>query len=143
LAWYAWAAGRDLIITDESHLDFAEVAMQRMPVCALAALAILSLAPHAVHAQAFTNGYIEWSLRPDAPRVPYDGAPFSEKYSYTASVPLLLGANPERLWYMYNMDRYDRAQQFGYALPPCFDPQPPPNPRPRRFGVGVGLFGGR
>src|ERR1700687_3334097 len=85
-AWYAWAAGRDLIITDESHLDFAEVAMQRMPVCALAALASFALAPHAVHAQAaFTNGYIEWSLRPDAPRVPYDGAPFSEKYNYTAS----------------------------------------------------------
>ena len=90
--------------------------MQRMPVCALAALAILSLAPHAVHAQAFSNGYIEWSLRPDAPRVPYDGAPFSEKYNHTAggfSTPLLFGANPERLWYMYDMDRYDRAQRAG------------------------------
>jgi hypothetical protein len=121
----------------------AEVAMHRMLICAIAALACLSLLPYTAHAQAFSNGYIEWSLRPDAPRVPYDGAPFSEKYNtgYYQSPPLLLGANPDRLWYMYYMDRIDRAEAFGYALPPGFDPQPPPNPRPRRFGVF--LFGAR
>jgi hypothetical protein len=120
----------------------AEVAMQRMLVCASLALAAVALLPHAVRAQAITNGTIEWSLRPDAPRVPYDGAPQSEKYSInsTFSPFLLLGANPDRLWYMYNMDRYDRAVQFGYRLPAGFDPQPPANPRPRRV-LGLGRFG--
>ncbi len=119
--------------------------MHRMLICALVALAVLIILPPAVRAQAaFTNGNIEWSLRPDAPRVPYDGAPFSEKYNAYFPPPLMLGADPQRLWYMYYMDRLDRAQAFGYALPPGFDPQPPPNPRPRRSGLlGLGLFGAR
>jgi hypothetical protein len=115
-----------------------------MLVCALAALAAAVVSPHAARAQAFTNGYIEWSLRPDAPRVPGDAAPFSERYNANFAVPLMFGANPERLRYMYDMDRFDRAQAFGYALPPGFDPQPPPNPRPKRSGLfGLGLLGGR
>jgi hypothetical protein len=116
--------------------------MRRTLLCALIALAALTILPRPAWAQAaITNGYIEWSLRPDAPRVPYDGAPFSEKYNAYFPPPLMLGADPERLWYMYYMDRVDRAQAFGYALPPGFDPQPPPNPRPRRFNLGLGLFG--
>jgi hypothetical protein len=118
--------------------------MPRMLTCALVALAALTVSPHTARAQAaFTNGYIEWSLRPDAPRLPNDGKPFSDTYGGYLAVPLMLNANPDRLWYMYNMDRVDRAKAFGYALPPGFDPQPPPNPRPRRFGLGLGLLGGR
>jgi hypothetical protein len=123
-----------------------EVAMHRTLICALTALASLSLLPMTAHAQvraAFTNGYIEWGLRPDVPRVPYDGAPFSEKYitSIYASAPLMLGADPHRLWQMYYIDRIDRAQRFGYALPPIPDEAPPP-PAPRR-GLFFGLFHGR
>ena len=119
--------------------------MHRMMVCALAALASLYLlAPTAFAQAAITNGYLEWGLRPDVPRVPYDGAPFSEKYiaaNYTA-MPVMLGADPQRLWYMYHMDRIDRAMRNGYALPPGYEvpPPPPPNPPPR-FGF-FGLFGG-
>jgi len=119
--------------------------MHRMLACALAALASLSLLPLTAHAQAaFTNPYIEWSLRPDVPRVPYDGAPFSEKYTnsfvYT-SAPLMLGANPSRLWYLYHVDKIYRAQQFGYTLPANYcDPVTgeivlPPPPPPIRHGV--------
>jgi hypothetical protein len=119
---------------------YFEVAMHRTLLCALAALASLSLFTSAAEAQgraAFTNGYLEWGLRPDVPRVPYDGAPFSEKYiaSNYLATPLMLGANPGQLWYMYYMDRVDRAERFGYALP-GYDPEPPPNPpRHRRFGL--------
>jgi hypothetical protein len=120
----------------------SEVAMHRMLLCALAALASLSLLAPAARAQAaFTNGYLEWGLRTDVPRVPFDGAPFSEKYiaaNYTA-MPLMLGADPQRLWYMYHMDRVDRAIRNGRPLPPEI-PAPPPNP-PRRWGF-FGLFGG-
>jgi hypothetical protein len=112
----------------------SEVAMHRMLLCALAALASLSMVPHTAWAQAaFTNGYLEWGLRTDVPRVPYDGAPFSERYIFSSfnATPLMLGADPRRLWYMYHQDRIDRAERFGYALPAGYDVEAPPNP-PRR-----------
>jgi hypothetical protein len=121
--------------------------MQRTLLCALIALASVSLLPHAARAQviypgaAFTNGEIEWGLRPDVPRIWKDGAPFSEKYNYNVGAPLMIGANPNQLWAMYYADRIERAQMFGYALPPGFDPQPAPAPpRPVHFGIGLGVF---
>jgi hypothetical protein len=118
--------------------------MHRMLLCALTALASLSLLAPAAHAQAaITNGYLEWGLRPDVPRVPYDGAPFSEKYiaANYAAMPIMLGANPQQLWYMYHMDRLDRAIRNGRPLPPDYELPPiPPNP-PRRSGF-FGWFGG-
>ncbi len=82
---------------------------------------------------------------PDVPRVPYDGAPFSEKYiiSNILATPLMVGANPNQLWYQYHIDRIDRAERFGYALPPYYDPQPPPNPPGRGGLFGFGLFHAR
>ncbi len=115
--------------------------MHRTLCCALAALASLSLVPLTAHAQglAFTNPYTEWSLRPDVPRIPYDGAPFSEKYTNSFifnSTPLMLGGNPTRMWNLYHVDKIYRAQMFGYELPAnYFDPMtggvvvPPPPPR--------------
>jgi hypothetical protein len=125
-----------------------EVAMHRTLLCALAALASLSLLPRAAHAQyyqsrmAFTSPYIEWGLRPDVPRVPYDGAPFSEKYitANFASAPLMFGADPNRLWAMYYIDRIDRAQRFGYALPAGYEGPPPPPPNPPRHGLLWNFF---
>jgi hypothetical protein len=115
---------------------YTEVAMQRMLYCALAALAALPVLPNLAWAQraAFTNGYLEWGLRPDVPRVPYDGAPYSEKYiaSIYNTTPLMLGADPRRLWYMYYQDKIDRAERFGYPLPAGIaEVEAPPNP-PRR-----------
>jgi hypothetical protein len=113
-----------------------------MLVGALIALISLSLLPGAARAQAaFTDGTIEWGLRPDVPRLPRDGMNYQEWYNYNVGAPLMLGANPSQLWYMYYMDRIDRAQRFGYALPEGFDVgPPPPNPPPRHFGLGLGLF---
>jgi hypothetical protein len=121
-----------------------EVAMHRMLLCALAALASLSLVPLTAHAQAaFTNPYTEWSLRPDVPRVPFDGAPFSEKYTNSFifnSTPLMLGGNSAGMWYLYRLDKIYRAQMFGYELPANYhDPatgqiiMPPPPPRHGRL----------
>ena len=124
--------------------------MHRMLIGALAALTALSLLPLTAHAQAaFTNPYIEWNLRPDVPKVPYDGAPFSEKYSFPFvynSPPLMLGRGyPNSLWYMYHVDKINRAQLFGYRLPDqYFDPATgeiviPPPPPPIRYQLR-GLF---
>ena len=110
--------------------------MQRLLFGALAALGILSAFPHAAFAQpAWTNGTLEWYLRPGVPYVHNDGAPFTEVYNFKTptATPLLFGANPNQLWFAYNMDRLDRAMRFGYDLPPGFDVTPPPNPAPRRF----------
>ncbi len=118
--------------------------MHRMLACALIALASLSLLPHVAHAQAaFTDGYLEWYLRPDVPRVPSDGETYTQRYAYNVGAPLMLGANPNYLWNLYWADRIDRAQRFGYELPPGLledGPPPPAPPRPRRFGFGLGLF---
>ena len=116
--------------------------MQRMLAGALIALASLFLLPHSAWAQAaFTNGTIEWGLRPDVPRLPRDGMTYTEWYSYNVGAPLMFGANPNQLWYMYYMDKLDRAQRFGYELPEGFDVgPPPPNPPQRPFGLGLGLF---
>jgi len=112
--------------------------MQRLLLCALAALSAVSLLPHAAQAQpAWSSGNLEWYLRPGVPYVHNDGTSFSEYYNFKSTVtgtPLLFGANPQKLWYDYYMDRVDRAQRFGYELPPGFDPEAvPPNPPPRRF----------
>jgi hypothetical protein len=121
--------------------------MSRTLLCALAALASLSLLATTAQAQvpaAFTNGYLEWGMRPDVPRVPYDGAPFSEKYisSNYFAMPLMIGANPNYLWNLYHADRIDRAQRFGYALPAEYDPEPLPSSR--RGGIfGFGFFRAR
>jgi hypothetical protein len=110
-----------------------------------AAIALFSLTmlPQAAKAQAaFTNPMIEWGLRTDVPRVPYDGASFPERYHYGIGAPLMLGARPDYLWYMYDMDRVDRALKFGYPLPAGVDPEalPPPSSHPhRRLGLGLGL----
>jgi hypothetical protein len=117
--------------------------MHRMLFCALVALAMLLSVPHAARAQAaFTNGYLEWGLRPDVPRVPYDGAPYSEKYhtAYYNVAPLMFGASASQLWEMYWLDRIDRAERFGYELPPYVDYGAPVHPRPGRIGLGLGFF---
>ncbi len=121
--------------------------MHRTLACALTALASVSLLPHAAHAQAaFTNGQIEWGMRPDVPRVPYDGETYTQRYAYNVGAPLMFGANPNYLWNLYWADRIDRAQRFGYELPPgLLDDSlpPPPPPQPRRFGLGLGWFRAR
>jgi hypothetical protein len=112
--------------------------------CALVALGSVPFFSQVASAQAFTNGTLEWNLRPNVPYVHNDGAPFSEVYGFktTMATPLLFGANANKLWYDYYMDRIERAQRFGYELPPGFDPGPEPqNPPPRRFRLG--LFRGR
>ena len=136
---------------DDDTLLCFEVAMHRMLSCALAALASLPLLPLIAHAQAaFTNPYLEWNLRTDVPRVPYDGATYTERYNNSFiynSAPLMLGNNPSRLWYMYHMDKIYRAQQFGYQLPAgYYDPvsgevmEPPPPVTPPRHGLLRSLF---
>ena len=110
--------------------------MQRLLVGAVTALAVFSLSPRFAHAQpAWSNGALEWYSRPGVPYVHNDGAPFSEYYNFKTptATPLLFGASADRLWFEYYMDRLDRAQRFGYELPPGFDVTPPVNPPPRRF----------
>jgi hypothetical protein len=72
--------------------------------------------------------------------VPNDGAPFSEKYNFYSpnATPLMIGANPNYLWNLYYADRIDRAQRFGYPLPPV---DVEPLPTTRRGGLlGFGFF---
>ncbi len=112
----------------------------------------MSLLPLAAHAQAaFTNPYIEWNLRPDVPRVPYDGAPWSERYTNSFifnNPPLMFGANPNGMWYAYHVDKINRAQAFGYRLPDnYYDPvtgqiviPPPPPPLLQQLQQRHGLL---
>jgi len=68
---------------------------------------------------------------------PHDNAPYSHRYNY--GVPIAYpGCGEREMLYMEYLDRIDRAEKFGYQLPP------PPNlcepcGQPR-VGFGVGFF---
>jgi hypothetical protein len=95
-----------------------------LSVCA--AFVVLAGATQSLHAQIITNGEIERGLRFGG--TAYDGEPWTQRYSYSLnSAPIYLNGNARALWYLDYLDRADRAEKFGYAMPidPYFeDPAP-------------------
>jgi hypothetical protein len=53
--------------------------------------------------------------------VPYDGAPFSERYGFSDG-PMLYGPYGPQWWYQYQLDREDRAEKFGTRYGPDHPP---------------------
>jgi hypothetical protein len=51
--------------------------------------------------------------------VPYDGAPYSERYAYEIGPVLYFGfgLSGQRLAYLEYLDRVERAERFGYRVP--------------------------
>lgn len=81
-----------------------------------AALVVLCGFTTTVHAQVITNGEIERGLRFRGPS--YDGEPYTQRYSYQLnSAPIYINGDARNLWYLYYLDRADRAEKFGYAPP--------------------------
>jgi hypothetical protein len=73
---------------------------------------------------AIWGGEYERALRPGV-YIPYDGAPFSHRYNYEVGPLLYFGVDSRQLIYLEYLDRVDRAQRFGYPIPPNpFDPVP-------------------
>ena len=70
----------------------------------------------------FGRGEYDRQLQPGAV-VPYDAAPFSERYGYNADGAFYLGTGNyyDHFVYMDYLDRLDRAERFGYRIP-----APPP-----------------
>ncbi|MBM3994905.1 MAG: hypothetical protein FJ303_12240 [Planctomycetes bacterium] len=97
-----------------------------------------------VHAQVMTNAEIERGLRFRGPS--YDGEPYTQRYSYgLQTVPIYLGGDARRIWYLDYLDRADRAEKFGYPMPidPYFSGPPVVHTAPpgRVFvGFGFGIF---
>ncbi len=95
----------------------------RRAAAALAALLLWGGASSVSRAQFFI-GWREYDnqLQPGAV-VPYNGAPYSERYNYYAGPAFYLGTGNyyDHIVYMDYLDRLDRAQRFGYRIP-----APPP-----------------
>lgn len=97
----------------------------------------------AAQAQVISGGESERGLRPGA-NVPYDGAPYTQRYSYGLGASFVyINGDARNLWYLDYLDRAKRADKFGYRPPPdpfcneCAEPAPV---RPARVGLGWGLF---
>lgn len=106
-----------------------------------AALITAALAFSAAHSQVpnMPHGFapsLSWHSWPGTYH-PNDNTPFSHRYSYGAGVAPF-GCGAQNMLYMEYLDRIDRAEKFGYQLPP------PPNLCPPacqpRVGFGVGFF---
>ncbi len=87
------------------------------------------------------GGEAERALRPGT-YVPYEGAPFSHRYNYEPGSFLYYGLNGRNLSYLEYLDRVDRAEKFGYRMPPDPFGHTPPTAGPSRswFGGGRGFF---
>lgn len=112
--------------------------MQRMLLGAILALASLTVLPGGVQAQAaFTNKEIEWNLQTHAPRLPFDGETYTQRYAYGIGwfAPLMFGASSAQLWEAYYIDRIERARMFGYELPAGLNGGIMPGPQPRQLGL--------
>lgn len=90
-------------------------------------------------AQSTAGGFAPGFSWPSYPGTyhPNDNAPYSHRYNY--GVPIAYpGCGGRQMLYMEYLDRVDRAEKFGYQLPP-----PPNLGNPccqPRIGVGVGFF---
>lgn len=113
----------------------------------------------AAQAQIFIGGgAFERGLRPGY-NSPRDGEPFSHRYGYNTDMSsFYFGHGGWRLGYLEYLDRIDRAEKFGYAIPydsryefPTVIPQPAAAPAAetvidsapvaeRRVGLGLGIF---
>ncbi len=117
--------------------------MKTLSLCA--ALVVLCGFTTTVHAQIITNGEIERGVRFRGPA--YDGEPYTQRYNYgLGAAPLYLNGDARVLWYLDYLDRADRAEKFGYAMPidPYFDGPPPAQTVPAgRIFLGGGIGGWR
>jgi hypothetical protein len=70
------------------------------------------------HAQFFIgSGGYDRQLQPGAV-VLHDGEPFSHRYGFYAGPSSYFVGDANQLLYMDYLDRLDRAERFGYRLPP-------------------------
>lgn len=95
----------------------------RRAAAALAALLFWAGASSVSRAQFFIGwGEYDRQLQPGAV-IPYDAAPYSERYNYRAGPFFYLGAGNyyDHFAYMDYLDRLDRAERLGYRIP-----APPP-----------------
>ena len=61
------------------------------------------------------------AVRPGA-YVPFDGAPFSERYNYEEALPYFPGMSPRQAWTAYEIDRQERFAKFGTRYGPDHPP---------------------
>lgn len=99
---------------------------RRRALAALAALLFCAGASSVSRAGFFIGwGEYDRQLQPGAV-IPYDGAPFSERYGFYAGPSFYYGSGNyyNNFLYMDYLDRLDRAEKFGYRrpLPPAFLP---------------------
>ena len=116
--------------------------MKSFSLCA--ALVVFAAAVPNLHAQIITNGEIERGVRSRGPA--YDGESWTARYNYGLGItPVYINGNARALWYMDYLDRADRAEKFGYAMPidPYFE-EPPPHaiapPGRTYMGFGFGIW---
>lgn len=106
---------------------------------------VFAFAVQPTHAQVITSTEIERGLRYRG-TTPYDGEPYTQRYSYGTGATFFLNGNAAQLRYLDYLDRADRAEKFGYPMPadPFFEAPPAPvHPNVRvgvGFGTGYGIF---
>jgi hypothetical protein len=87
----------------------------------LAATGWMFLAPAGASAQNLQWGADAGRASRPGAYVPYDGAPYSERYAFYDG-PLLIGPYGPQWWYQYQLDREDRAEKFGTRYGPDHPP---------------------
>lgn len=102
----------------------------------LLAIVVLSLSAGHCQAQFFFPAFQRYT--PQGTYHPSDNAPFSHRYNYGAPIAYF-GCGGQNMLAEEYLDRIDRAEKFGYQLPPppnfgnpcCCQPS---------MGVGMGFF---
>lgn len=105
------------------------------------ALAFLAGAAQLARAQVITSGTIERGLSFSGP-ISNGYVPFSERYFYGTGPYIYINGDAQRLRYLDYLDRVERAEKFGYAMPADpFQAPAEPSPAVRGFIGGGGGFG--
>ena len=105
---------------------------------------VLVCSAQPIHAQVLSGGAeYDRGLR-YRNTTPYDGEPYTQRYSYGTGNILYFNGDARQLWYLDYLDRVDRAQKFGYPMPAdpfeTSGPASQPAVRVGGFGTGYGIF---
>ncbi|HKI34672.1 MAG TPA: hypothetical protein VKA46_22640 [Gemmataceae bacterium] len=80
------------------------------------------LFPSTSHAQRMVPGEDAWWASQPGAYVPFNAAPFAERYANPAPSYFLFGEPARQFWAVYEIDRQERLEKFGTRYTPEHPP---------------------